>query len=160
MNTIFPWPGPQRLAEMQMDKPTGLFEATVGMSDDDIYQEAPYTILVIDDDESFRELVRHFLVKAGYDVLEAADGAEGICLVRQATVHLMITDMIMPDHEGVETILRARTLYPSLKILAMSGVSARHSYLRLAARVGADATLDKAHVPQHLLNSVRSLLNT
>ena len=77
---------------------------------------------------------------------------------RAPHVDLVITDMIMPEHEGVETILRIRQLCPSLKILAMSGVNGRNSYLQLAAQIGASVTLEKAWIPDLLLASVHSLL--
>ena len=116
-------------------------------------------ILVIDDDPSLLALVRTFLARAGYGVLEASNGLEGLRLLRRTAVDLLITDMIMPEYEGVETILRVRALHPAMKILAMSGVNARHSYLRLATRVGANATLEKSLIPKQLIRSVQSLLS-
>ncbi len=118
----------------------------------------PQTILVIDDDAFFRSLVRAHLIKGGYEVVEAANGLEGVHLLMRAPVDLVITDMIMPEHEGVETILRIRQLCPDLKILAMSGVNGRNSYLQLAAQIGASVTLEKAWIPDLLLASVHSLL--
>src|SRR5215470_15396462 len=84
---------------------------------------APRTILVIDDDEDYRLLVRTLLVRAGYRVLEASDGLAGLRFVAQTRVDLVITDMIMPEHEGVETILIVRHMHPQLKVVAMSGVT-------------------------------------
>jgi CheY-like chemotaxis protein len=123
------------------------------------YAWRPRTVLVIDDDKSLRSLVRYLLVDAGYDVLEASDGSEGMEMVKQATIHLLITDMVMPVQEGVETIRLVRALYPTLKILAMSGVAESDCYLEVAARLGANATLKKAHIPQLLLSSVQSLFS-
>jgi len=119
----------------------------------------PRTVLVIDDDESYRVLVRTLLVRAGYQVLEASNGLDGLRLITQKRVDLLITDMIMPEHEGVETILRVHQLHPRLKIVAMSGVTARAEYLGLADRLGVNATLEKALVPRLLVRTVRSLLD-
>jgi CheY-like chemotaxis protein len=116
------------------------------------------TILVIDDDASFRLLVRTLLTRGGYQVLEASDGLVGLRLMKDRLVDLMITDMIMPEHEGVETILLAHRLHPQLKIVAISGAMARYEYLDLANRIGADATLDKSIVPKSLLRTVGSLV--
>src|SRR5580698_9965735 len=99
---------------------------------DNLYHCGPRTILVIDDDKSLRSLVRYLLVHAGYEVLEASDGGEGIEIVKQATIHLLITDMVMPGKEGLETIRQVHALYPTLKILAMSGVAASDCYLDVA----------------------------
>jgi CheY-like chemotaxis protein len=116
------------------------------------------TILVIDDDESFRLLLRTLLTRGGYQVLEASDGLIGLRLMKDKLVDLLITDMIMPEHEGVETILLAHRLHPKLKILAISGAIGRYEYLDLANRIGADATLDKSIVPKALLRTVGSLI--
>ena len=119
---------------------------------------ARQTILVIDDDVFFRTLVRGSLLKAGFEVVEASNGLEGVHLLMRAPIDLVITDMIMPEYAGVETILRIRQLCPELKILAMSGADSRDNYLQLAAQIGAGVTLEKSWIPDLLLASVRSLL--
>jgi DNA-binding NtrC family response regulator len=117
----------------------------------------PPTILVIDDDQFFRSLVR-ILLMARYRVIEASNGLLGLRVLARSRVDLLITDIIMPEHEGIETILRAHGLYPQLKIMAVSGANSRHMYLKLATRIGANSTLEKAHVPNLLLKSVRALV--
>jgi DNA-binding NtrC family response regulator len=116
------------------------------------------TILVIDDDFDFRALVRTILSREGYNVWEAENGIEGLQLLEWAPIDLVITDMIMPEQEGIETIRRVRTLHPQVKILAMSGVDSRHTYLRVAAHLGAFATLEKVLIPNSLLRVVGSAL--
>ena len=118
----------------------------------------PRTILVIDDDPDYRLLVRTLLARAGYRILEASNGLSGLRFVAQTRIDLLITDMIMPEHEGVETILIVRHMHPKLKVLAMSGVAACREYLDLADRLGANATLEKRVVPKQLLGTVRSLI--
>ena len=118
------------------------------------------TVLVIDDDEWCRSLVRVLLSQAAYQVLEASSGLEGLRLLASTSVDLVITDIIMPEHEGIETILRVRNTHPGLKILAVSGVDARHEYLLLATRMGADASLDKALMSSCLVSSVQALLQS
>jgi DNA-binding NtrC family response regulator len=121
---------------------------------------APRTILVIDDDADYRLLVRTLLTRAGYRVLEASNGLAGLRFVSQTRVDLVITDMIMPEHEGVETIAIVRHMHPKLKVVAMSGVTGCREYLDLADRLGADATLEKGVLPNMLLITVRSLFES
>jgi DNA-binding NtrC family response regulator len=120
----------------------------------------PRTILVIDDDEDYRLLVRTLLVRAGYRVLEASNGLAGLRFVAQTRVDLLITDMIMPEHEGVETILIVRHMHPQLKVVAMSGVTGCREYLDMADRLGANATLEKGVLPKLLVGTVRSLIDS
>ena len=121
---------------------------------------APRSILVIDDDRSFRELLRTLLMRAGYDVHEAANGLDGLRIVARTTLHLMITDIIMPEQEGMATIRSARNHSPQLKILAITGAAACQGYLALAMRLGADAALEKALVPKLLLTTIGSLIQS
>lgn len=78
-------------------------------------------ILVIDDNNEFRGLFREILEKAGYEVTEAADGDEGILSYREKPADLVITDIIMPGKEGLETMIELRREFPDIKIIAMSG---------------------------------------
>ena len=66
----------------------------------------------------------------------------------------MITDMIMPEREGVETIMELKIIYPDIKIIAMSGAVRRKTYLMLADGLGADVTLSKPFKKQELLNAI------
>src|SRR5689334_3792337 len=78
-------------------------------------------ILLVDDDESFRKMLRLTLAKLGYQVVEAADGREALQRQQTEPAAVMITDLIMPDMEGIETIQEFRSRYPAVKIIAMSG---------------------------------------
>jgi DNA-binding response OmpR family regulator len=79
------------------------------------------TLLLIDDDDLLRRALIESLVKAGHKVIEASDGLQGCELARSLSVDLVITDLVMPVQEGVETIMTLRRERPRLPIIAMSG---------------------------------------
>ncbi len=117
-------------------------------------------ILVIDDDEGFRYMVCKLLTRTGYSVLHCQDGKKGIALLRQNIVPLVITDLIMPDQEGIETIILLRKEFPEVKIIAMSG-GGRGSpgvYLDSAKRLGASRCFAKPFDAEEFLEAVRELL--
>ena len=117
-------------------------------------------ILVIDDDEDFRYMVVKLLRRAGYHVLDCQDGKKGIDLLRKHAVSLVITDLIMPDQEGIETIIQLRRDFPQVKIIAMSG-GGRGSpeiYLNSAMRLGASRCFSKPFDAEAFLGAVRELL--
>jgi len=102
-------------------------------------------ILLVDDDDSFRKMLRLTLVKLGYDVLEAGDGREALSLIHEAPPDVVMTDLVMPEKEGLETIQALHRLHPSVKIIAMSGggrINAR-DFLVVAKLFGAHRTLIK-----------------
>ena len=78
-------------------------------------------ILVIDDNDGFREPFCELLEKAGYEVVGAANGKVGIELYKREPADLVITDVIMPEKEGIETISELRQDFPDVKIIAISG---------------------------------------
>lgn len=102
-------------------------------------------ILLVDDDESLRKMLRITLAKMGYHVIEAANGNEALRLCQVEIPDLVLTDLIMPEKEGLETITELRRLYPGLKIIAMSGGGRGSAvdYLKFAAKMGASRTLHK-----------------
>lgn len=119
-------------------------------------------ILLIDDDDQFRMLLRKMLEKAGYkDIEEANDGRTGMKLFRQRPFDLVITDIIMPDKEGIETIMELTSEYPQMKIIAMSGGGrvGPQGYLEMAKRLGASRTLEKPFKYSDFLDIVQELLN-
>lgn len=117
-------------------------------------------ILVIDDDGLIRETVRRMLEGAGYEVLEAEDGAAGLRQVTQDPPDLVLTDIYMPGKEGIETIREMRQVSPRLKIIAISGSSwnSGHDALSSAKLLGADRTLPKPFRREQLLASIRECL--
>jgi CheY-like chemotaxis protein len=119
------------------------------------------SILVVDDDDLVRATVRQMLEGAGHQVLEARNGQEALVSIRKNTVDLVVTDIIMPDMEGIATIRELRSHDPNLKIIAMSGGDrqARVDYLDLAKKLGAHQTLSKPFRRDDMLNAVRSALS-
>jgi CheY-like chemotaxis protein len=102
-------------------------------------------ILLVDDDDVLRKLLRLALVKQGHVVTEARNGKEALVLQRDEAVDLILTDLIMPEREGLETIEEFREKFPTVKIIAMSGggrVSAT-DYLKIAKAMGAVGILAK-----------------
>lgn len=117
-------------------------------------------ILVIDDDDDLRGSIRKILERAGYDVREAANGAAGVREIRRRPPDLVITDLIMPEKEGIETILEVREDHPDLKILAISGGGHvdPNGPLADAEAFGADASLAKPFSVERLREVVDDLL--
>lgn len=111
-----------------------------------------HRILLIDDDELLREVMARCLAQAGYCVEQAANGREGIARMRANMADLVITDLVMPEMEGIETITKLHRDFPGLPVIAMSGAAKRSpSYLMLAKKLGAIDTLLKPFSPDELL---------
>ena len=116
-------------------------------------------ILIIDDDDDLRSVIAQNLELAGHTVLQAADGRQGVNLFHAAPVDLVLTDLVMPGKEGVETIIELHRENPLLPIIAMSGGMPRSSmYLEIAAKLGARRTLAKPFTPEDLLKSIDQVL--
>lgn len=119
----------------------------------------PATVLVIDDDDLVRGLIVHALGAAGYAVIEASDGLKGVELARTQPVDLVVTDLVMPGQEGVETILTLRRERPRLPIIAISGgVTNSKLYLDIAAKIGAKRVLPKPFAPRELIALIQQVL--
>ncbi len=115
-------------------------------------------ILVIDDDDLMRAFVVALLEKRHYSVVSANNGLTGIAHVLDSEFDLVVTDIVMPDMEGLETIKRIRRHKPAIKILAVSGGgSTKGDYLRCASGVGANAVLAKPFEPAQFLEIVSDL---
>jgi CheY-like chemotaxis protein len=115
------------------------------------------SVLIVDDDPHILRLLRKALSKAGYDVAEACDGRSAMNRVRQSEVDVMVTDLVMPGQEGVETITQLRREFPQVKIVAMSG-AANGRYLRICELLGANAVLQKPFPPKTLVEAIENLL--
>ena len=103
------------------------------------------SVLVMEDANSIRAFIRAALSQAGYHVFGAANGFEGLEILASQQIDLVITDILMPEKEGIETIIQIRQLHPELPIVAISGGGRAHNFepLRIAGGVGADAMLTK-----------------
>ena len=117
-------------------------------------------ILIIDDDDIIRRMLCLMLTKAGYEVLDAADGQEGIELFRENEIDLVITDLIMPEKEGIEMIMELKNDFPDVKIIAMSGGAQMgpEGYLQLADALGAQHTLKKPISRDDMLKAIADIL--
>ncbi|NLZ16794.1 MAG: response regulator [Desulfobulbaceae bacterium] len=119
-------------------------------------------VLVIDDDAQIRLMLREVLGWAGYEVLEAENGRKGQLAQRQHRADLVITDLIMPEQEGLETIAALKKEFPDLKIIAVSGGGrvSPEMYLPTAQELGADVVFRKPFNIQRLSAAVKELLET
>jgi DNA-binding NtrC family response regulator len=118
------------------------------------------TVLVIEDDTDVRTLLRRRLERAGHEVVEAPDGRTGVRKYRESPTDVIITDIIMPEQEGLETIMALRKDFPNVKIVAISGGGVAmpgSTCLHLAAKLGAEATFTKPLDFDALLSTVARL---
>ncbi|MDD2331547.1 MAG: response regulator [Candidatus Cloacimonetes bacterium] len=117
-------------------------------------------ILVIEDDDSFRNVLVQMLEKAGFEVKHASDGNQALTICDSYMPDLVLTDIIMPDKEGLETIQELVSKIPGIKIIAMSGGGrfGPDSYLPLAKRLGAKKTLQKPFMREELMTTIQEAL--
>jgi CheY-like chemotaxis protein len=117
-------------------------------------------ILVVDDNDDLRATIQALLQADGFDVAQAADGRAALAELRSRPADVVLTDLFMPDQDGIETIVELKKLYPHLKIVAMSGwTSAQGSdYLQVAREIGAAHTLQKPFDPAELSRVLRQLV--
>jgi CheY-like chemotaxis protein len=128
-------------------------------------------ILVIDDEETMRNVLIEILEREDYDVEVACNGDEGLALLREKGADLVITDIIMPGKNGVETVGDIRTEFPDTRIIVISGggnvtpmdyepsAIKTAAYLASASVAGADVTLAKPFERKELLDAVRELVD-
>ncbi len=117
-------------------------------------------ILIVDDDDLVRDALRLMLSREGHDVTEAADGSKAIALHEHCPFPLVITDLIMPNVEGIETIFEIRKISPDTTIVAISGGGrgSPEQLLSLADLSGADATFPKPVDRKEFMETVSRLL--
>jgi DNA-binding response OmpR family regulator len=117
-------------------------------------------ILVIDDEELIRETIRMKLELSGHVVIEAANGVEGLRALDDGLFDLVVTDIIMPEQEGIETIRKIRHRDPQVAIIAISGGGRGRNYqfLDIAKKLGANEALSKPFTGSQLLALVETTL--
>ena len=113
-------------------------------------------ILVIDDDYEVRVSLRKMLEMAGHRVIEASNGEEGVRLYSQNPTDLIITDILMPEKDGVEALLELRTDFPDIKVIVISGEG--KELLATASEFGALRVFEKPFRVQEILSAVKELL--
>ncbi len=118
------------------------------------------TILVIDDEPQMLKMLERVLSMEGYTVLTAPDGKQGLNICRTNPIDLVITDVIMPEVEGLEVVMTLKRMLPAVKIIAISGGGRNQptDYLFIAGRLGAHRTFVKPLDRKELLSAVKELL--
>lgn len=114
-------------------------------------------ILLIEDDRDSREIMTEVLTAAGHEIVEASDGVEALSMARERRIDLVVTDILMPRKDGLETISELRKTFPALKIIAMSGSVQRlvgFEHLRTATDLGAELVIRKPIDLEELLEAV------
>ena len=119
-------------------------------------------ILIIDDEPQIRSMLKLMLERDGYEVAEASDGIEGIRIYRQNPADLIITDLIMPNKDGIGVILDLKKEFPNVKIIAMSGggLNKPEGYLKGAKKLGAACTLTKPIDRGEMLRAIKEVLKS
>jgi DNA-binding response OmpR family regulator len=117
-------------------------------------------ILLIDDDVMVRETVKQILMSGAHDVIIAQDGRKGMEIFRKSRFDLVITDIIMPEKDGIEVIAEMRSQRPDVKILAVSGGGriGNTDFLQIAGKLGANAVIAKPFDPDEFAAKVESCL--
>jgi CheY-like chemotaxis protein len=118
------------------------------------------TILIIDDDAAVSRTLSLILTRAGYQVSVAIGGRKGLELLAKGGIDLVLTDIIMPELDGIEAIRRIRADHPSLRIIAMSGGGQidKADFLHMAEALGADRVIEKPVRSERLLELVSTVM--
>jgi DNA-binding NtrC family response regulator len=114
------------------------------------------SILIVDDDAAVRMVLQAILEEAGHHVEVATNGREALDRISLGGIELIITDLVMPEQEGIETIKCLRRDYPEVRVIAMSGAFGG-DYLQIAGFMGAHMTLVKPIRVQTVLNAVEEV---
>lgn len=119
-------------------------------------------ILIVEDDKELREMLKVSLIRHKYSVYEAVDGKDAISHFKPSIVDLVVTDLIMPEEDGLKVVMKLRELKPKLKIIAISGggKAGPGSYLKLAKALGADAVFSKPFSVNDLISKIEHLLSS
>jgi CheY-like chemotaxis protein len=118
-------------------------------------------ILIVEDDNDLRTMLKVSLNRRRFTVLEAENGKEAIAHFKPSVTDVVITDLIMPEEDGLKVIMRMRELKPSIKIIAISGggKAGPGSYLNLAKALGADAVYSKPFSVNDMITKIEELLD-
>ena len=121
-------------------------------------ESSSFKILVVDDDEGIRKLYKHVLSREGYEVHTALNGLEAIEKASAILPHMIILDLIMPEQEGIETLLQLHSKHPGIPVVAISGAIGANEYLHVSSLLGARVALQKPIRPETLVTTVRNIL--
>lgn len=125
-------------------------------------QTASVSILVVDDDELVRETLVGYLRTSGFQVTSAVDGEQALEKLKEGAFDLVLTDLIMPNREGIETIVELRRRHTPVKIIAISGGGRTGDvdFLQMASMLGADGILRKPFSRAELVQKVHEVLGS
>ena len=118
-------------------------------------------VLIIDDDDMFRNMLVEMLSLEGYDISEASDGNTGLSVFTENTPDLVITDILMPEKEGMQTIREIRQIAPNVKIIALSGGGTHPTgldYLQMALDLGADRSFPKPFKTSEFIEAIAQMI--
>jgi DNA-binding response OmpR family regulator len=118
-------------------------------------------VLIVEDDKELREMLKMSLQRRGFTVIEAENGKDAITHFKPTLTDLVVTDLIMPEEDGLKVVIKLREFKPSIKIIAISGGGkvGPGSYLNLAKALGADATYSKPFSISELTAKIEQLLD-
>ncbi|MFO0700002.1 MAG: response regulator [Nitrospira sp.] len=116
------------------------------------------SILIIDDDASIREFLRRVLEEDGHQVREATNGDVGLLLYHAAPAELVITDLLMPERNGIEVILALAKEYVGVQFIVMTGAAGQETLLDIAMLLGARQVIRKPFTPEEIRRVVRLTL--
>ncbi len=118
-------------------------------------------VLIIEDEAELREMIKTTLIRRKYTVMEASNGKEALLHFKPSMTDLVVTDLIMPEEDGLKVIIKLKELKPSLKIIAVSGggKAGPGGYLNLAKALGAHAVISKPFSINDLIVKIEELLD-
>jgi CheY-like chemotaxis protein len=118
-------------------------------------------VLIVEDDKELREMLKMMLLRKNFTVLEAENGKAAITHFKPTLTDVVVTDLIMPEEDGLKVVIKLRELKPSIKIIAISGGGkvGPGSYLNLAKALGADAIYSKPFSLNDLVSKIEQLLD-
>ena len=118
-------------------------------------------VLIIEDEAELREMIKTTLIRRKYTVMEASNGKEALLHFKPSMTDLVVTDLIMPEEDGLKVIIKLKELKPSLKIIAISGggKAGPGGYLNLAKALGAHTVISKPFSINDLIVKIEELLD-
>lgn len=119
-------------------------------------------ILVVDDNSSFLQMLTEFLTSSGYNIVACNSGSEALIQFEAFMPDFVLTDIVMPGFDGIELLLKLRTINPDVRVIVMSGGNKGHAdtYLNMADKLGANLVLNKPFALSDLLLQLKKLENT
>ncbi|HCI56391.1 MAG TPA: response regulator [Bacteroidales bacterium] len=118
-------------------------------------------IMIVEDQAEFREMLKEALLRRKYSIIVASDGKEAMLKFKASVVDLVVTDILMPEEDGLKVIMKLKEIKPGIKIIAISGggKAGPGNYLNLAKALGADDILSKPFSLNTLISRIEELLN-